>query len=80
MPLPDGWLMLCLTTTWMIQPQRPANAPWTLPGPPGAHQPVSLTQEPSPPRKPGEALHLVPPGGEAPPRREGLGLPPGLRF
>ncbi|WP_306601965.1 hypothetical protein [Geothrix sp. 21YS21S-2] len=81
MPMREGWLMLCLATAWMFQPQRADAPPWTALRPAAPQRPVALTQEGPPPRpgKPGEAYRLVRPGQPEPPR--GLpGLPAGFRF
>lgn len=81
MPMREGWLMLCLTTAWMLQPQPPGAPPWTVLRPVIRQRPVALTQEAEAPRpgRPGEAYHLVRPGQPEAPR--GLpGLPAGFRF
>jgi len=81
MPTREGWLMLCLTTAWMLQPQRPDAPPWTAPRPRTPQRPVAMTQEREAPRpgRPGEPYRLVRPGQPEAPR--GLpGLPAGFRF
>ncbi len=81
MPMREGWLMLCLTTAWMLQPQRAGAAPCTPLRPAPLQRPVALTQEEASPRprRPDEAYRLVRPGQREPPR--GLeGLPAGFRF
>jgi hypothetical protein len=81
MPMREGWLMLCLTTAWMLQPQRAGAPPWTVMRTAPPQRPVALTQEGEPPlpRKRDETFRLVRPGQSEPPRGP-EGLPAGFRF
>ncbi len=80
MPMRQGWLMLCLTTAWMLGPQRQRALFGPPPHRPAAQQrPVALIPEGGRPLKAGEAFRLVRPG-QPEPRRGLEGLPAGFRF
>ncbi|BDU71723.1 hypothetical protein [Mesoterricola silvestris] len=82
MPMRTGWIMLYLTTTWMLHPHLRNGPPWGDLRPTPAQRPIALTQghgELRRPEKPGEAFHLILPGLQRSPR-DLSGPPGGFRF